>query len=69
MKASTKMYLPNGARIVAIDFNACKVFAHCEGKTVEPYVIWSFPVDNLAGTYSGHYFSDFDEAKDFYSTK
>jgi len=53
--------LPNGALIIAIDFDAGVVLAQSEND----YVTWSFYNQDLSSTASGHYFgnSDADQAE------
>ena len=57
--------LPNGAQIIAINYQRGTVLAHNRG-AVEPYVTWAFCGDDLASTYSGHYYSDLESAEQDY---
>ena len=57
--------LPNGAEIIAINYQRGTVLTHNRG-AVEPYVTWAFCGNDLASTYSGHYYSDLEAAEQDY---
>jgi hypothetical protein len=51
--------LPNGARIIAIDFDECIILAESD----HDFVTWAFNTEQgLGSTVSGHYFGDDIEA-------
>lgn len=55
-------YLPNGAEIIAINYQRGTVLAHNRG-SVEPYVTWAFIGDDLGSTWGGHYYNDLESAQ------
>ena len=60
--------LPNGAEVLAIDYTSGIVLGHNKG-AVQPYVTWAFCGNDLASTYSGHYYSNLDDAKQDYKER
>jgi len=64
-------YLPNGARIIAINFSVDggTVLAYREGREAPPYVVWNFKGGDLKTTGDASYFSKLLDAKEHFAKR
>lgn len=60
--------LPNGAKILTIDFEGGFILAHNKG-AVQPYVVWDYFDGDLASTTNGAYCRNLKEARKVFAAR